>query len=124
MTNVTLPLTVDQMPPWVLQLLGEQYGGGDHHHLATLVDTYLELFRRTPVSPAILILRRVNWPALPLQWHPVYLPHIPVHISRVESQQAQERLVRNLMKITEKTEQPFPERELREVLARITGLIS
>lgn len=113
--DVTLPQTHRDLPTWVPELLAEECGPTVVDVRANL-DDYFTHFANIPVSEAVQALRRINWPALPLQWQPTRMRGLPWRVSRRESAAAQERLLGNVI----------PNAEVRadaqSLLARITGL--
>lgn len=116
-TDVTLPRTHRELPSWVPDLLAEESGQADEKIRKNL-DAYLQLFADTSVTDAIRLLRRVNWPGLPLHWQPARLRGLPWRVTRHECRQAQERLVRNVVSNSE--DRPATQ----ALLARLTGLSS
>ena len=111
------PARWQELPGWVLGLLEEVGGAPDA--LRAQVDACLQRFAEAPVAPVVRLLRRVQWALLPLQWRPVYVPNLPVHIPRRESARAHERLAEQIMR--EAAPADVAAADIVAVLGRLTG---
>jgi hypothetical protein len=92
LANCHLPTTHTELPHWVCPLIADLVGVHERQ-IHRNVDAVLEQFAREECSPAVRLLRTVNWAALPLAWEPLFLSHVPPPTT-AQNEDAQLRLVR------------------------------
>lgn len=112
--DISLPHSVDQLPPWVLPFI-QREEQGDLSFLPRNINSYLGLFDSEKATDAVNLLRRVNWGVLPLHWQPIFLRSLPICVTEEESREAHVRLL--------KTVAPDKVYEDAEVLAQATKIL-
>lgn len=119
LTNVRLPKTHKELPPWVLSLLMDVGRTKDPFALEKTVDHYLCQLEATG-SRAVRLLRSINWATVPLVWKPLFMHDAVSTVSNREAQSSQARLIKAAAPSWEEAEVVS---ESIELLHRITGCI-
>ena len=117
-TNVRVPTTHTELPPWVLDLLQEANRGLEIFAIQRNVDSYLQRMK-TPSSRSIGLLSTINWAAVPLVWTPMFMRDTESTVTCEEATTAQIRLIKGL---APSGEEPEVVAEAIEILHRVTGL--
>ena len=117
-TNVRVPTTHEELPPWVMGLLQEANRGMEIFAIQRNVDSYLQR-TKTPSGRSVGLLSSINWAAVPLVWTPMFMRDTEYTVTCEEATTAQVRLIKG---VAPSGEEPEVVAEAIEILHRITGL--
>lgn len=118
LTGCRPPTKPDELAPWIVPAIADA-AAADVFSVQRNLSHYLEDFCRRPTTPAVRMLRAVNWAAIPLVWHPLFLLEAQQTHTLTECEQSQSRLLRS---IGEEQADPEVLAEAAELLKRITTL--
>jgi hypothetical protein len=118
LTNVRIPISYQELPPWVMALLCEVSHGTDAFAIGMNVNTYLHTLSAT-ATRSTQLLRSINWAAVPLVWRPMFMQGCDTCVTAIQAGEAQARLIKA---IAPSWEEPETVLETIERLARITGI--
>ena len=91
---VRVPEHVDELPPWVSQLMKEIARVDNPDSIDHNIDLYLDHFHSLQsTNRGLAFVRRINWALLPIHWSPVFMQHMRVRVSVNDSIKAQKHLV-------------------------------
>ena len=118
LTNVRIPGSYQEIPPWVMHLLVEVSIGVDAFAIGINVNNYLQRLQAT-ASRSTQLLRSINWAAVPLIWKPTFMVGCDTCVTVQQAAEAQSRLIKA---IAPSWEDPETVSETIERLGRITGV--
>ena len=112
-TDCRAPDTHTELPPWVLHLLAD-VAGVQTLYVQRTVDASLAHFQAEHGTPAVRLLRSINWGALPLHWRPLFMRGEEPSATPQQAADAQARLIKSSAAMWEDA----------EVLAQAIDLLS
>jgi hypothetical protein len=118
LTNVRIPGSYQEIPPWVMHLLVEVSMGVDAFAIGINVNNYLQRLQAT-ASRSTQLLRSINWAAVPFIWKPTFMVGCDTCVTVKQAAEAQSRLIKA---IAPSWEDPETVSETIERLGRITGV--
>ena len=88
------PANHSELPSWVVRFLAEMSGDVDEQAICHNIDQFLERWNGCGDDrEAILLLRSINWSALPLVWKPLFMHDVHVCVTRSEARAAHRNLI-------------------------------
>ena len=118
LTNVRIPSTYQELPPWVMHLLVEVSPGVDAFAIGLNVNSYLQGLHNI-ASRSTQLLRGINWASVPLVWKPMFMQGGDTSATAQQAADAQARLLKS---VAPSWEEPEVLSEAIERLGRITGI--